>query len=602
MYTDDKNAQIVLSLLKKYGIKKIVVSPGTTNVPISRSVQLDPWFEVYSVVDERSAAYFATGLAYSSGEPVVISCTGATASRNYLSGMTEAYYRNLPIIALTSQHHVSDFGNLAPQVTDRTVSQNDVKRIAVNLPVVKDDEDYEHCVLSMNKALIAATTDGGGPVHVNLHSVGYYTFTTKQLPDVRKIEYYDLADSQGDIKSIESELSGKKVGIFIGSHRQFTDKSAQALEKFAAKYRAPVFIDHTSGYKGKHAILMSQIADLKTSPNKPDLIIDLGSITGDYSVQWLMGIETWRLSEDREVHDRFHNQTKLFAGKEDVFFDTLSKKISPASRHDYYGDILREIKTVTIPCEDIPLSNTYISYKLSTLLPKGSNLHMGILNSLRNMNFFPLDESIDTSSNVGGFGIDGALSTLIGQSMVRRDVVNFGLVGDLAAFYDMNALGIRHIEKNVRILLVNNDGGVEFRLNKHLETQWADDSNQYISAGGHNGKMKGWAESMGFHYLSADTKESFDDIIEHFTSSDIEAFDKPVLFEVFTAIPNEQLGVDIIQLTNRPVSKEPAPSSSNLDDDLGDSGVYFKATVKDRLKKIAPKSVKKVYRRIRGHE
>lgn len=109
MYTSDTAARVVLSLLKQYGIKKIVVSPGSTNAPISMTVQSDPWFEVYSVVDERSAAYFATGLAYESGEPVVISCTGATASRNYLPALTEAYYRNLPVIALTSQHHVVDY-------------------------------------------------------------------------------------------------------------------------------------------------------------------------------------------------------------------------------------------------------------------------------------------------------------------------------------------------------------------------------------------------------------------------------------------------------------------------------------------------------------
>lgn len=601
MYTDDKNAQVVLSLLKKYGIKKIVVSPGTTNVPISRSVQLDPWFEVYSVVDERSAAYFATGLAYSSGEPVVISCTGATASRNYLSGMTEAYYRNLPVIALTSQHHVSDFGNLAPQVTDRTVSQNDVKRIAVNLPVVKDDEDYEHCVLAMNKALIAATTTGGGPVHVNLHSVGYYTFTTEQLPDVRKIEHYDSVNILSNAKDLEVELRDKRIGVFVGSHRQFTGEAKRALEGFAVKYKAPVFIDHTSGYKGKNAVLVSQIADLKTSPNKPDVIIDLGSITGDYSVQWLMGIEAWRLSEDGEVHDRFHNQTKLFTGEEYAFFNALSEGSASSKRHDYYADIAREIDTIVVPYDDIPLSNTYVSYRLSKLLPKGSNLHMGILNSLRNMNFFPLDKSIDTSSNVGGFGIDGALSTLIGQSMVRSEVINFGLVGDLAAFYDMNSLGIRHIRKNLRIILVNNDGGVEFRLNKHLETQWADDSNQYISAGGHNGNMKGWSESMGFHYMSANTKEEFDEKIEHFASPDMKAFDKPVLFEVFTSIPDEQLGVDIMQLTNRPKEATVAVSDG-VETSTSSEGDYFKATVKARLKKIAPKSVKKVYRKMRGRE
>ena len=95
-YTNEKNAQIVISLLKQHGIKKVVVSPGATNVTFVGSVQQDPFFEIYSSVDERSAAYIACGLSAESGVPVVLSCTGATASRNYLPGLTEAFYRKLP--------------------------------------------------------------------------------------------------------------------------------------------------------------------------------------------------------------------------------------------------------------------------------------------------------------------------------------------------------------------------------------------------------------------------------------------------------------------------------------------------------------------------
>ena len=100
-YTTDRSTQMVLSVLKAYGIKKIVASPGTTNMAFVASAQSDPHFEMYSSVDERSAAYIACGLAQESGEAVVISCTGATASRNYMPGLTEAYYRKLPILAIT---------------------------------------------------------------------------------------------------------------------------------------------------------------------------------------------------------------------------------------------------------------------------------------------------------------------------------------------------------------------------------------------------------------------------------------------------------------------------------------------------------------------
>ena len=114
-YTVNKNALVLISLLKQYGIKKVIASPGTVNVPFVASIQQDDFFEVYSCVDERSAAYMACGLASESGEPVVITCTGATASRNYLPALTEAYYRKLPVIAVTGTDRIENVGHLMPQ-------------------------------------------------------------------------------------------------------------------------------------------------------------------------------------------------------------------------------------------------------------------------------------------------------------------------------------------------------------------------------------------------------------------------------------------------------------------------------------------------------
>jgi 2-succinyl-5-enolpyruvyl-6-hydroxy-3-cyclohexene-1-carboxylate synthase len=593
MYTDNKSAQVVLSLLKKYGVKKIVVSPGTANVPISRSVQVDPWFEVYSVVDERGAAYFAGGLAYQTGEPVVVSCTGATASRNYMPGLTEAFYRNLPVIALTSQYHTSDYDNLVPQITDRTVSQNDIKKISVHLPVVKDDEDWERCVISVNKAFIAATTRGGGPVHINM-LVRDMNFTTPKLPDVRKIDYSTSDDLIKNIVKLNNELNSKKIAIFIGAHRKFDKQEEKALENFAIKYGAPVIVDHTSSYRGKNSILLAHISHLKRSLNRPDLIIDIGSITGEYSANWLAGIETWRLSEDGKIHDRFHNQTKLFDCLEESFFVAF-KKTTPKSDTNYYKELADEVKNIALP--DVPLSNTMISRELSRRLPKHSNLHLGILNSLRNMNFFELDKTIDTSSNVGGFGIDGALSTLIGQSTADRKKLTFGLVGDLAAFYDMNALGIRHISNNVRILLVNNSGGVEFRLNSTIEDQWAEETNEYISATGHNGSMEGWAKTNNFHYMSAKSKKELLKKIDEFCVPDLMKFSRPVLFEVFTEIADEQQGLIMMREANNP--KEPISVALTENDPQLPVQFRAKTKLKSGLKKIAPESAKKLYRGIR---
>lgn len=547
MYTEDLNTQMVLELLKEYGIKKIVVSPGTANVAITISVQHDPWFEVYSVIDERSAAYFATGLAFESGEPVALSCTGATASRNYLSAMTEAFYRKLPIVAITSQHHTSDYRNLVPQITDRRVSQSDVKKISVDLPFIKDNEDEEACEILINDALTQCLIHGGGPVHINLPTDPTYKFSKKSArKKFNKIDYYDsqsLYKEQSELKSI---LDNKKIGIFIGSHKKFSKELHDSINSFVKTNNVVVFVDHTSNYKGDNKILTGQIFDLLSSNDMPDILIDMGGITGDYSAMGLGGSkEVWRISEDGATHKRFRNSilSKLFFVQEHLFFSALSKKKN--DKNNYYKDLIREINKINYP--DLNLSGTYIASILAKKIPKNSSLHLGILNGLRNMNLFSLDSSIDVNSNVGGFGIDGPVSTLIGQSMHDDKKLYYGLIGDLAFFYDMNALGIRHIKPNLRILLVNNGQGAEFRLNLTYEETLGSALDSLVSAKGHNGSAKDWAKSMGFKYISASTKRGFSERIDEFCSDDINKFDKPVLFEIFTDVVDEQVAYDLIR-------------------------------------------------------
>lgn len=552
MYTDDKNAQIVLALLKKYNIRKIVVSPGTTNVPIARSVQFDPYFEVYSMVDERGAAYFAGGLAFASGEPVVISCTGATASRDYLPGLTEAYYRHLPVIALTSQHHSSTYHDLVPQMTDRTMSQNDIKKFAAFLPHVKTDEDFKMCESLVNEALIAATTNGGGPVHINLPVDPAYTFKTEKLPEVKKIDVYNSENIPA--QELGKELSQKKVAVFIGSHKNFDEKTIDAISRFAIAYDAMVLYDHTSRYTGKNGVLITK-ASLALGKNElADIVIDMGSICGDYHGGRLYaGKKAWRISEDGAIHNRFDKVIleKLFDCSEYCFFNELAK-CSGATK--YYSVLKKKLELTGVP--QLPLSNIYVSSRLAKLIPNGSYLHLAILNSLRSMDFFELDNSIITSCNVGGFGIDGALSTLLGQSMANKDGLSFCLLGDLAFFYDMNALGNRHVHNGLRIVVINNGRGVEFRLNKSLESQWGSDTDDLIAAHGHFGSAKGWAESMGFKYMTASDKEEFDNQIEEFCNPDVNHFGSPVVFEIFTKVSDEKQALQNMRNYYSPIEKK----------------------------------------------
>ena len=191
-YSQECNVQILLSLLKANGINKIIASPGTTDIPFVVSVQYDEYFKVFSCVDERSAAYMACGLADETGEPVVIVCTGATASRNYLPGLTEAFYRKLPVIAVTSTQPTERVGNLSPQLIDRSVSQKDVSVFKCNLQNIASKLDEWSVNIKVNKALSELKRHGDGPVHINLETSYNMNFNVKQLPATKVIRRYAI--------------------------------------------------------------------------------------------------------------------------------------------------------------------------------------------------------------------------------------------------------------------------------------------------------------------------------------------------------------------------------------------------------------------------
>ncbi|GLU52717.1 2-succinyl-5-enolpyruvyl-6-hydroxy-3-cyclohexene-1-carboxylate synthase [Dyadobacter frigoris] len=535
-YTEEKNALVVVSLLKEHGIRKIIASPGTTNMAIVASVQNDPFFEVYSSVDERSAAYMACGLAAESGEPVVLSCTGATASRNYSPGLTEAYYRKLPVLAITSTQAMSKVGHHIAQIIDRSSIPNDVAKLSVTLPVVKDDDDLWDCEIKVNRAILELKRHGGGPVHINIPTTYGNTYTTKELPKFRVINRVTMSD-------IFPELPQGKVAILIGAHAGWSKEQTDTLDKFCASNDAVVFCDHSSNFKGKYRVLYALAASQKMldHSNNPDLIIHIGEVTGDYYTLGMKAKQVWRVSEDGEIRDTTNRLRYVFEMPEQNFFKHYTKNIAREA-NGYLNFCKNHLNDLSAKIPELPFSNIWMASQIAHKIPSSARIHLGILNSLRSWNFFEISNSVLSSSNVGGFGIDGVVSTLIGASFANKNKLFFGVLGDLAFFYDMNVIGNRHVGNNLRILLVNNGTGTEFRQSNHLGSQFGEDADQFIAAGGHFGQkspilVKHYAQDLGFEYLSASNKLEFEQFSEQFLFAEIT--DKPILFEVFTNSKDE---------------------------------------------------------------
>lgn len=553
-YTNERNHQILIALLKAHNIRNVVASPGTTNSIFIGSIQNDDFFRIYSSVDERSAAYIACGLAYETGEPVVISCTGATASRNYMSGATEAYYSKLPILILTSSQESNRVGHLFAQVTDRSRPPKDVCRISSRMPNVRTPDDEWECEVVGNQALLELRRSGGGPVHLNL--ITTYCFneetalTAKELPPTRVIRRITRDDEK-------PSLNASTVAVFVGSHKLWSDKQVASIEKFCESNNAVVLTDHTSNYNGKYKIPLAlginqaPLNKARIPAYSVDVLIHIGEVSGEEgAMRMVRSRETWRVSEDGEIRDTFRNMSYVFEIPEHIFFESYS---NGEFKTDYYCECRKTYDGLMAMQEEqferMPFSNVWVAGQIAKNIPANSTVVLSILNTLRTWNYSEFKDSVRVYSPVGGFGIDGATSMMLGTSLNDPMRPCYCITGDLAFFYDLNAIGNRHVGNNVRILLVNNNVGVEFKKCYAMAYRLlGEEVDTYVAAAGHFGKkspslVKHMAEDLGFQYLSASNKTEFHNVSPLFVA---EKSDKPILLEVFIDADNEGEALNVI--------------------------------------------------------
>lgn len=544
-YTNELNVQILISLLKKHNIKNIVASPGSTNICFVASVQNDDFFNVISCVDERSASYIACGMAAETGEPVVITCTGATASRNYFPGLTEAYYRKLPVIAITATQHLGRIGQNVAQVIDRTVQPKDIVKKSIQLQTVFSEEDKWDCNLKINDVLLECRRNGGGPVHINMVTTYNNSFNCTELPDERKIERIGYSDEL-------PRINYSKIAIFIGNHAPMSEELSDVIDEFCEKYNGVVLCDHTSNYDGKYKILGNIICNQTVSNNLKniDLLIDIGNISGAYMA--INPKEVWRINPDGELRDTYKKLRYVFQMEEQDFFIKYNEKIKQKINTDYFNAWMQDRKKLVDKLKniDLPFSNLWIANNIIKKLQEDSIVHLAILNTLRVWNYFDTNKKINFYCNTGGFGIDGIMSSAVGNSLVTEKNV-YCFIGDLAFFYDLNSIGNREINNNLRILLVNNGCGVEFHNYNHRARLISIENNldiKFFAADGHFGNkskdlVKHYAEDLGFKYISACTKNEFIKNVDEFID---EKSDKPIIFEIFTDAEDESNALKMI--------------------------------------------------------
>ncbi len=586
MNSSFRSVQILIDLLKQFEITDVVLSPGGSDIPLIHAIETDGYFHCYSVVDERSAAYFALGVAQQKNKPAACVCTSGTAVCNYVPGITEAYYQNVPVLAITADKNPYYQGQLETQKIEQTKMFEGVVKKSVTLPLIHDSNDEWLCNRLVNEALLELTHHGEGPVQINVPIVGRTDlYNDDVLPRERKVDIVTLrANQEAWKKFAQRAKEAKHIMVIAGQNVVFGNREVELLEALYQKTNCIFSVEHLSNLSCKGSVNTYPVSEMRggdaLSRHTPDLVISLGNNLAAYNLKPFLRLnyqkmENWLINEGGLFRDAYKSLTNIFEMSVADFLENLLKYLPenhPASGQ-YEQEWIKETASIQVP--EFAFSNLYVASKLSKVIPENSVLHLAILNSTRIMQFFPVGKGVKTYSNVGGLGIDGCLSTFAGQAASTEEL-SFLVIGDLSFFYDMNAAGLRDIGPNVRIILLNNCGGSEFHFfigKKKISTL-----NDYISAE-HKNVAAGWAISLGYDYYSAESKEELDSVIAKFG----EKSDRPMFLEVITDMEKDA------HITHEFYDANAAQSAK----------AKAKATIKKMLSDNTINQIKKVMKKVR---
>ncbi len=532
MFSTKTNIAQLTALMIEHGIKEVVISPGSRNMPLAETFSNCREFTCHAVTDERSAGFLALGIAQQQASPVAVCVTSGSALLNLASAVSEAYYQQIPLLVISADRPAAWIGQMDGQTLPQMGAFGNLIKHSVSLCEPYDETGKWHNNRMINEALIALSLNQPGPVHINVPiTEPFFDCSATELPKERVIRLME-----GSEKIIfESWEKAKSPMIIVG---QLTPKMARQVAPVLARLGAPILCESLSNLGGdSRNVVFHKLFDLTiiSAQNRealtPDLVLYLGGhIISKRLKKWLRALKpqtVWRLSPEGTVADTFQCLTHLIKEQPLPFLTRLESHI--CSHHHAYNEKWQAYEACTrekITFSD-GLSSIKIAYDLCQGIPQGASLVLANSSSVRYAQLASLKEGVDVYCNRGVNGIDGSLSSAVGIAMSDPSRLLFLLIGDLSFFYDMNALWNTTIPKNLRILLINNGCGEIFRTLPGLtDTETA---REFVMAS-HQTTAQGWVESLPCDYMAvhhfSDYQKGLDRMLHHQGS--------PFVLEVFT--------------------------------------------------------------------
>nr|WP_321243702.1 thiamine pyrophosphate-binding protein [uncultured Psychroserpens sp.] len=561
-------AQTVIQLCKVKNIKHIVISPGSRNAPLTLGFTNDDFFNCYSIVDERCAAFFALGIAQQIKEPTAVVCTSGSALLNYYPAVAEAFYSDIPLVVLSADRpkHLIGIGD-GQTVNQKDVFENHVLYSAnlkldlkddsrhsnkEELPIFKNLENklerflgLQEGIQSDNETKINQAINFArfkkGPVHINIPFDEPLYETVEELsvnPKAQELDIKTPKIDQAELKDcIDEWYVSKKKMILIGvlSPNQIEQ---QWLDDLANDDSVIVFTETTSNVHHQKFFpsIDKMMAPLETADFKnlqPEILVTIGGLIVSKKIKaFLREFQPkhhWHVG-DKNANDTFFCLNKHIVAKPNDFFAEFLPKITHVAKSNYLDQwtVVKQWrhKKHLEYVKQIPFSDFKAFNLMLKSIPNNTILQLGNSSTIRYTQLFNMNPSLEVFCNRGTSGIDGSTSTAIGCAVVNTKQTTF-ITGDLSFFYDSNALWNNYRPKNFRIIVVNNEGGGIFRI---LPGPKNTDNFDYFFETKHNLTAKQLCEMYDFEYVTADDEGNLETALKSFYNKS----NQPRLLEVFT--------------------------------------------------------------------
>lgn len=547
MYCNKENVNILTSLLPRYGVAHAVLCPGSRNAPIVHNLNECPAIACHPVTDERSAGFYALGLALATATPVVVCVTSGSALLNVAPAVAEAFYRHVPLVVVSADRPQQWIGQLDGQTMWQTGALCAVTRRSVCLPEPTDAEGRWHCSRLVNEALLAATAGCGEPVHVNVPvSEPLFGFTTAVLPDERQFRLTTAKAPEAPVAAVKRLLEGaRRPMIVMGQtpHGMIKGATMRRLRRRMVVIAEPLA---NASYETIHADeaveLICRAGDggagvaLRRSDYEPDRVVYIGGTVVSKRVRRFLreskAPSCIVVSDVSDAADPLMSLTDIVECR-DADVDTLLQAVAdmpPVEEHAAFAgrwngllDACQRHADEFVPQFSQMAVVRYFEQQLDDF-DADVCVHYANSNAIRLANIYAAHY---VWCNRGINGIEGSLSTAAGFSLATDDIVAC-VIGDLSFFYDQNALWCQNLRGNLRIILLNNGGGGIFRQLDGLGQSPAADS---MIAAVHSTTAQGVCTQNDVGYMAA---RNADEMRMGIVTLLTRQTSRPMLLEVFT--------------------------------------------------------------------